>query len=98
MNVQATRRIVVAVALIVTRLSALGASAHSKDAGVLLEQSAARPVGTAAISGTVTDARTGRPIAAANVFLVGTLRSVDGRVSVVDRPTALTDSRGRFVF
>src|SRR6185295_13830680 len=47
--------------------------------------------GTAAISGVVKDATTGRPVAGATV----SLRRWMGTVSV---PRAVTDPRGRFVF
>ena len=51
--------------------------------------------GTAAISGVVTDAATGRPLAGASV----SLQSSDpgGITRVVPRPSMLTDARGRFV-
>ena len=51
-----------------------------------------RPTGSAAMSGVVTDAVTGRPVAGAVV----TLSTADK--TVVTPPRALTDSRGRFVF
>ena len=58
-----------------------------------------QPTGTAAISGVVTDAVTGRPIAGASMFLSGAIRAPDGRaLSPIQRPQLLTDARGRFVF
>jgi hypothetical protein len=57
--------------------------------------------GTAAISGVVTDAVTGRPIAGANVFLTGMVRTANGRPiegSILQLPRMLTDAHGRFVF
>ena len=68
--------------------SGTGLNARARDAQAAAP---AQPTGTAAISGVVTDAHTGRPVAGASVFLYG----VGSRFS---RPQVLTDARGRFVF
>ena len=75
----------------------VGLSRGSEDPR--LQQPASQPTGTAAISGVVTDAATGRPLAGANVFLVGVITGPDGRsVSPFQRTQVLSDARGRFVF
>jgi hypothetical protein len=52
---------------------------------------------TAAISGVVSDAATGRPIAGASVFLSATGPGVEGQLPRT-WSSRLTDGRGRFVF
>lgn len=56
------------------------------------------PTGTAAISGVVTDAATGRTIAGASVSLYGIIPDGPTNAPLLRLPSVLTDSRGRFVF
>jgi hypothetical protein len=53
--------------------------------------------GTSAMSGVVTDAATGAPIAGATVMIVDAF-DADGQFASLPRPWAQTDARGRFVF
>jgi hypothetical protein len=54
--------------------------------------------GTAAISGVVTDAVTGRPIAGASVSIFGIIPGAPANAQPPRPPAVLTDARGRFVF
>ena len=85
---------VVAVCLAVLRAAAQSGAQVTPQAPTvptITVSGAARPAGTAALSGVVADAVTGRPVAGAAVILSNLDKATDAR-------RVLTDSRGRFVF
>ena len=79
---------IVAVVALITIGSLAGASGQSAAPAPQTSDT-----GTAALSGVVSDAATGRPIAGASVILFSV-----GPQEQRPRPSVLTDARGRFVF